>query len=58
MADFQILPSDFASTTFTVVALTQRAKDRLCGGLSADIRKSALPDFVSRLESEGFAFNV
>jgi hypothetical protein len=56
MADFQILPFDFNSTTATVVANTQRAKERLGNcAISAEIRKSALPAFVDKLESEGFS---
>ena len=57
MADFQILSSNFNATTITVVALSQRAKERLgCGvsAVSAEIRKSALPAFVCQMEVEGF----
>jgi hypothetical protein len=54
MSDFKVLPSEFSATTITLVANTQNAKDRICGGLSCDIRKSAAPDFVAKLEAEGF----
>jgi hypothetical protein len=53
MADFLILPADFAATTVEVVCASQSAKTRQCGAASINIRKSALPDFVARMESEG-----
>ncbi len=58
MLDFQILPSDFNATTVTFVAKTNAAKQRICGGLSVDIRKSAAPDFLATLEAEGFRVEV
>jgi|APGre2960657404_1045060.scaffolds.fasta_scaffold119303_2 hypothetical protein len=54
MSDFKVLPSDFSATTITLVANTQNAKDRICGGVSCELRKSAAPDFVAKLEAEGF----
>lgn len=54
MADFQVLPFDFASTEATFVALTEGAKNYLGGGISVNVRKSAAPDFAERLEAEGF----
>ena len=58
MPDFQILPSDFNATTVTFVAKTDAAKQRICGGISVDIRKSAAPDFLATLEAEGFKVEV
>lgn len=54
MSDFKVLPSDFSATTITLVANTQNAKDRICGGVSCELRKSAAPDFVAKLKAEGF----
>ena len=54
MSDFQVLPADFSATTLTFVANTTNAKDRICGGLSCEVRKSAAPDFAAKLEAEGF----
>jgi hypothetical protein len=54
MADFQVLPFDFASTEATFVALTEAAKKYLGGGISVNVRKSAAPDFAERLEAKGF----
>jgi hypothetical protein len=58
MSDFQILSADFNATTIEVVALSQRAKDRLgfCA-VSVSIRKSALPQWVAMIEAEGFSVN-
>lgn len=58
MADFQILPSSFSATTITFVAQNNAAKQRIYGGLSVDIRKSAAPEFLSQLEAEGFRVEV
>lgn len=58
MSDFQILPSDFNATTVTFVANTNAAKQRIDGGVSVDIRKSAAPDFLATLEAEGFVVEV
>lgn len=54
MADFLILPADFSATTVEVVCSSNEAKERHYGARSLNIRKSALPDFVSRMEAEGF----
>ena len=54
MADFQVLPFDFASTEATFVALTEAAKKRLDGAFSINVRKSAAPAIAERLEAEGF----
>jgi hypothetical protein len=54
MVDFLILPADFAATTTVVVCASQAAKDWWCGAASFNVRKSALPDFVARMEAEGF----
>jgi hypothetical protein len=54
MADFQVLPFDFSSTTVTFVALSQAAKQRFGGAVSVEIRKSYAQDYLDRLESEGF----
>ena len=53
MADFLILPADFAATTVEVVCASQSAKTRQCGAVSLNVRKSALPEFVARMEAEG-----
>ena len=58
MSDFQILPSNFNDTTITFVANTDAAKQRIYGGVSVDIRKSAAPDFLETLEAEGFKVEV
>lgn len=55
MSDFQVFPPHFSSTTITLVAMTQDAKDRICGGLSCEVRKSEAPKFFAKLEAEGFA---
>lgn len=54
MSDFQILPFDFNATTVTFIALNKAAQDRIYGGLSVQIRKSAAPNFLATLEAEGF----
>lgn len=58
MFDFQVLPSDFNSTTVCFYAWSPRAKVRLNGGISVDVRKSAAPMFLEQLEAEGFAVEV
>jgi len=58
MPDFQILPSSFNATTITFVANTDAAKQRIYGGVSVDIRKSAAPDFLATLEAEGFKVEI
>ena len=55
MSDFQVLAFDFNATTVTFVAKTDAAKQRIYGGLSVDIRKSAAPEFFEKLEAEGFS---
>ena len=54
MSDFQVLPFDFSATTVTFVANNTNAKDRICGGVSCEVRKSAAPEFAAKLEAEGF----
>jgi hypothetical protein len=54
MADFQVLPFDFASTEATFVAITEAAKKRFDGAISVNVRKSAASCFAERLEAEGF----
>ena len=54
MTDFLILAADFDATTVKVVCASKEAKERHYGAASLNIRKSALPDFVSRMEAEGF----
>lgn len=58
MSDFSVLPFDFNSTTVTFVAHTDAAKQRIYGGVSAQIYKSAAPQFLEELEAEGFSVNV
>jgi len=58
MPDFQILPSNFNETTITFVANTNAAKQRIYGGVSVDIRKSAAQDFLATLEAEGFKVEI
>lgn len=58
MLDFQILPSSFNDTTITFVAKSDAAKQRIYGGVSVNIRKSAAPDFLATLEAEGFKVEV
>jgi hypothetical protein len=53
-ADFSVLPFDFDATTVTVVANNAAAQDRICGGLSVQVRKSAVEQYVERLEADGF----
>ncbi len=57
-ADFSVLFSDFNSTTVTFVAHTDAAKKRIYGGVSAEIYKSAAPQFLEELKAEGFSVNV
>lgn len=52
--DFVVLSSDFNDTTVTIVAETTAAKARFDGGISIQIKKSALPRVVDLLESQGF----
>lgn len=54
MTDFLILAADFNATTVEVVCASKEAMQRHDGAASLNIRKSALPDFVSRMEAEGF----
>jgi hypothetical protein len=58
MADFQVLPFDFASTEVKILAMTAAAKARIYGGVSVNVMKSAAPDFVDQLEAEGFRVEV
>ncbi len=55
MSDFQILPFEFNATTVTFVANTKTAQDRIYGGVSVNIRKSAASDFYDTLVAEGFS---
>lgn len=54
MPDFLILAADFNATTVEVACVSPSAKRRHDGAISLSIRKSALPDFVARMEAEGF----
>jgi hypothetical protein len=56
MSDFQVLSSDFAAVTSRVVCASKAAKERHNGAASLDIRKSTLPDFLNRMQAEGFSF--
>jgi hypothetical protein len=53
-ADFFVLPFEFNDTTVTVVANNAAAQARICGGVSVQVFKSAVEQFVERLESDGF----
>lgn len=55
MADFQVLPSNFNDTTVTFVATNQAAQQRIYGGVSVNIKKSAAPDFYDALLADGFS---
>jgi hypothetical protein len=55
MADFQVLLSSFNDTTITFVATNKAAQQRIYGGVSVNIRKSAAPDFYDTLVAEGFS---
>lgn len=57
-ADFQVLPSDFASTEITFAAVSQAAKDRIHGAISFNVRKSTAQDVLDKLEAEGFKVEV
>ena len=53
-SDFSVLPFDFNATSVTFVANSAQAKARIDGAVSVEVRKSAAPQFVVKLESEGF----
>ena len=54
MFDFQLLPFDFSSTDATFLALSNAAKDTVCGALSFTVRKSEAPSVVAEMERRGF----
>ena len=54
MADFRVSFNGFESTEVTFYALTDAAKQRIWGGISCNVVKSAAPDFAEQLEAEGF----
>jgi len=61
MTDFTFLPSDFSSTTITVVANTPDAKQYLAerygfGCVSIEIRKSAAPEFADSFEFQQLSY--
>jgi len=61
MTDFTFLPSDFSSTTITVVANTSAAKEYLAerygfGCVSVEIRKSAAPEFADSFEFQQLSY--
>ena len=61
MTDFTFLPSDFSSTTITVVANTFAAKEYLAerygfGCVSVEIRKSAAPEFADSFEFQQLSY--
>lgn len=58
MPDFTILPADFSATTARVVCASGAAQQRHDGAASLDIRKSALPEFASRMRAEGFTVEL
>ena len=57
-ADFQILPSAFSDTEITFEAISAAAKQRFHGAVSWNIRKSLAPDFLVKLELEGYKVAV
>lgn len=54
VADFEFVAWNFCDTTVRLFALTEGAKARLGGAVSATVITSALPSLVATLESEGF----
>lgn len=58
MADFLLLPSDFSATTIEVVCQSQRATGRYYGARSVNVQKSLAPEWVKRIEAEGFTVAI
>ena len=61
MTDFTFLPSDFSSTTITLVANTPDGKQYLAerygfAAVSIQIRKSAAPELADSLEFQGLTY--
>ena len=61
MTDFTFLPSDFSSTTITLVANTPDGKQYLAerygfAAVSIQVRKSAAPEIADSLEFQGLTY--
>lgn len=58
MADFLLLAFDFNSATVEVLCQSQRAADRYYGARSVNVQKSLAPEWVERIEAEGFTVAI
>lgn len=58
MADFLLLPSDFSATTIEVVCQSDRAIERYYGARSVNVQKSLAPEWVRRIEADGFVVAI
>jgi hypothetical protein len=57
-SDFSVLPFDFNDTTVTVVANSMKAKLRFDGAVSVEVRKSAVEQFLEKLDAEGYTMTL
>lgn len=57
--DFKILPAaDFSATEVTIQALTSRARDSICGGISFTTPKSTLPSVAAQMVAKGYTYEL